>query len=373
MINKVLTAGAALLLGTSLVHAGGLDRSGQPIGLIFEEGNAIQFTFSSVTPSVSGVSVGPGLGTGGSGNMASAYTQLGFGIKYDFNDKVSVALLYDQPFGADVAYDAAAPYYAAGSVAVVDSSALTGVLRYRLNENFSLHGGIRYQTVSADVSKPRAAGYAIETDQSSATGYLVGAAYERPDIALRVALTYNSAITHDIVGTETCAVPIPACAGTTATTSVDTPQSLNLDFQTGVAANTLVFGSIRYAQWTAFDYAPPVHAALGLGSLQSYDDDTVSYSIGIGRRFNDQWSGALTVGYEAPQGGFAGDLAPVDGQVSLGLGATYTGEGFKVTAGVRQVWLGDATTEHPTLAGVDGADFTGNSATAFGLQFTTTF
>ncbi|NCO87468.1 MAG: hypothetical protein GW886_12640 [Rhodobacterales bacterium] len=372
-MNKVLTAGAALMLGTTLAHAGGLDRSGQPIGLIFEEGNAIQFTFSSVTPSVSGVSVGPGLGTGGSGNMAASYTQLGFGIKYDINDQFSVALLYDQPFGANVDYDPAAAYYAAGSVAVVESTALTGVLRYRLNENFSVHGGVRYQTVNAAVSKPRVAGYDLTTEASSATGYLVGAAYERPDIALRVALTYNSAITHDIVGTETCAAPLAFCAGTTATTSVDTPQSINLDFQTGVAANTLVFGSIRWAQWTAFDYAPPVHAGLGRGSLQSYDDDTISYSIGVGRRFNDQWSGALTVGYEAPQGGFAGDLAPVDGQVSLGLGATYTGEGFKVTAGVRQIWLGDATTEHPTLAGVDGAEFTGNTATAFGLQFTTSF
>lgn len=372
-MHNILTAGAALLIGTSLAHAGGLDRSGQPIGLIFEEGNAIQFTFSSVNPSVSGTSVGPGLGTGGSGNMAASYTQLGFGFKYDINDQFSVALLYDQPFGANVDYDPTAAYYAAGSVAVVESSALTGVLRYRLNKNFSVHGGIRYQTVTADVAKPRAAGYTLETDDSSATGYLVGAAYERPDIALRVALTYNSAITHDLVGTETCAAPAPFCAGTTATTPVDTPQSINLDFQTGVAADTLVFGSIRYAQWTAFDYAPPVHAALGLGSLQSYDEDTISYSIGIGRRFTDEWSGALTVGYEAAQGGFAGDLAPVDGQLSLGLGATYTGDGYKVTAGVRHVWLGDATTEHPTLAGVDGAEFSGNTATAFGLQFTTSF
>lgn len=370
-MKNVLNVGAALLLTTTAATAGGLDRSGQGVGIIFEDGNAAQLSFGSVMPSVTGTATGLGLGGASSGNMAADYTQFSFGLKYDINEQFSFGLIFDQPYGADVDYgEADGTYYTGPATADVDSNAITALLRYKLDGGFSVHGGLRYQTVSASVSKPTIpGGYTLESEDSSANGYVVGVAYERPEIALRVALTYNSAITHDITATETCAVT--ACA--TATTSVDTPESFNLDFQTGIAEDTLLFGSIRHAKWTQFDYAPPGHAGLGQGSLQSYDNDTTAYSLGIGRRFNETWSGAVTVGYEDGTGGFAGDLAPTDGNTSLGLGATYTGEGYKVTGGVRYIWLGDADTEHPLIDGATGSEFRDNSAVAAGLSVTYSF
>lgn len=368
-MKKTLTTGAALLLTTTAAFAGGLDRSGQGVGILFEDGNVVELSFGSVTPDVSGTGF-----SGGSGNMAESYVQLGAGLKYDIRDNVSVAIIFDQPYGASVDYSGAdATYYTGAASADVTSSSITAMARYKIDGNFSVHGGLRYQTVEASVSKPTVAGYNIDSESSSAVGFAVGAAYERPEIALRVALTYNSAITHDIEATETCAVPAACGTGVTATTSVDTPESFNLDFQTGVAADTLVFGSIRYAKWTQFDFAPPVHGALGQGSLQSYDDDTVAYSIGVGRRFTDEWSGALTIGYEAATGGFAGDLAPTDGNTSLGLGATYTGDGFKVTGGVRYIMLGDADTDNPTAPGTVGTAFTDNTAIAAGVKVVYSF
>jgi long-subunit fatty acid transport protein len=370
---------AALLLTTTAATAGGLDRSGQGIGVIFTEGNTIELSYGQVTPSVTGTATGTGLGMQNSGNMASAYNSVSLGVKYQFNEDLSLAVIFDQPFGASVDYgEADAAYYTGPATADVTSSAITAVARYQINSNFSVHGGLRYQTVEASVTKPTAANYAIDSEASSATGYLVGVAYERPEIALRVALTYNSAITHDITATETCAVAA-ACPGVAVTTSVDTPESFNLDFQSGVAENTLVFGSIRYAKWTQFDFAPPSHAAIGLGSLQSYDNDTVAYSLGVGRKFNDNWSGALTVGYEGETGGFAGNLAPTDGNTSVGLGATYTMDNIEITGGVRYIWLGDADTEHPNptnvpaLVGTTGSEFRDNTATAIGLKVSYNF
>ena len=311
--------------------------------------------------------------------MASPYTQMGLGFKYQVKDNLSLSLIIDQPFGASVDYgDADDGYYTTtaggASTAEVSGSAITAVARYNINSNFSVHGGVRYQTVEAAVSKPPVEGYEIDSEANSANGYLVGVAYERPEIAMRVALTYNSAISHDITATETCsAALLPACAGTTAVTTVETPESFNLEFQSGVAANTLVFGSIRYAKWTQFDYAPPVHAALGQGSLQSYDDDTISYALGVGRKFSDQWSGALSIGYEAATAGFAGDLAPTNGSKSIGIGGTYTADAFKITGGVRYIMLGDAETEHPVVAGIAGSEFTDNSAIAIGIKISTSF
>ena len=367
------------MLTTTAATAGGLDRSGQGIGIIFEEGNAVELSFGQITPTVTGIASGLGLAGVGSGNMASPYTQMGLGFKYQVKDNLSLSLIIDQPFGASVDYgDADAGYYTTtaggASTAEVSGSAITAVARYNINSNFSVHGGVRYQTVEAAVSKPPVEGYEIDSEANSANGYLVGVAYERPEIAMRVALTYNSAISHDITATETCSVALlPACAGTTAVTTVETPESFNLEFQSGVAANTLVFGSIRYAKWTQFDYAPPVHAALGQGSLQSYDDDTISYALGVGRKFSDQWSGALSIGYEAATAGFAGDLAPTNGSKSIGIGGTYTADAFKITGGVRYIMLGDAETEHPVVAGIAGSEFTDNSAIAIGIKISTSF
>ncbi len=376
-MKNLMTVGAALLLTTTAATAGGLDRSGQGVGIIFEEGNSAELSFGSVSPSISGDATGTGL-TGASGNMAGKYSQVGIGIKNQIADNLSVSLVFDQPFGASVDYnDTTGGYYATGAKADVSSTAITAVARYSLSDSISVHAGLRRQSVKADITIPLgvAGNYDFSSESSSGNGFLVGAAYERPEIAMRFALTYNSSVDHDIEGTETC-YSAAICSGTPETTKVTTPESINLDFQTGVAADTLVFGSIRYAKWTQFDFKPSGYATITSGgSLQKYDEDTMSYNVGVGRKFSDTWSGALSFGYEAAQGGFAGNLAPTDGNKSVGLGATYTGDGFKVTGGVRYVMLGDADTEHPVaaLAGTTAAEFRDNSALAFGLKVSTSF
>ncbi|MFT6169527.1 MAG: hypothetical protein ACJAR9_001646, partial [Celeribacter sp.] len=74
---------AGLAVTTTGAFAGGIDRSGQSISALFEDGNYLEFSFGSVSPNVSGVQTGafgsivPGIGQS-SGNMAADYTQLGF-------------------------------------------------------------------------------------------------------------------------------------------------------------------------------------------------------------------------------------------------------------------------------------------------------
>ena len=94
-MKKILTVGAALMLTTTAATAGGLDRSGQGIGIIFEEGNAVELSFGQITPSVTGIASGVGPGDVGSGNMASPYTQMGLGFKYQVKDNLSLSLIID--------------------------------------------------------------------------------------------------------------------------------------------------------------------------------------------------------------------------------------------------------------------------------------
>ncbi|MFZ1347253.1 MAG: hypothetical protein WAS32_10040, partial [Tabrizicola sp.] len=221
--------------------------------------------------------------------------------------------------------------------------------------------GLRYETVHGEVSLPSIpGGYTLNTNHDSELGYVVGVAWEKPEIAARVALTYNSAITHTLDATETGLL-----AGTS-NFDTEVPQSVNLEFQTGIAKDTLLFGSIRWQEWTAFiidpdGYIPP-------DPLVDYASDRVTYNLGIGRRFNENWAGAVTLGYEKTDGKPTGNLGPTDGMISIGLAATYTMDNMKITGGIRYVEIGDATTK-PPISGV----FTGNSGVGVGVKIGYTF
>nr|WP_092078026.1 outer membrane protein transport protein [Poseidonocella sedimentorum] len=369
-----------------MASAGGIDRSGQSIGLIFEEGNYAQLSFGSVSPDVSGAQViavptlaGVIPAGSESGNMSGSYTQFSLGFKQAYDNGLEMAFILDQPFGADVEYPDDETYFAAGSTAELSSTAITGIVKYSLPNNVSVFGGLRYQSLEAKAYIPfvtASAGptagvpYEVDGEKDWGLGYLLGVAYERPDIALRVALTYNSAIDHEIDTYETSALNP---GGLDTVTDVSTPQSLNLEFQSGIAADTLLFGSVRWVDWSEFDISPQDYDALldfsrGAGdySLVSYDDDTTSYSLGLGRRINETWSAAVTVGYEASAGGFASNLGPTDGRTSIGLAATYTDGPMKITGGVSYVRIGDAET---TLDGTSQAtEFDDNSAIGWGLR-----
>ena len=381
--RKIIIAAAAMGASATAAYAGGIERSSLSTGILFEEGNYVEFSFGSVAPDVSGVQVGtfdttpaggttvvPGLGQS-SGDVASDYTLLSFGYKNDLTDKLDLAIIVDQPIGANVNYAAATaipPYVynaGTGSQADVESLGLTALLRYQLQNNVSVYGGLRAIRTKGEVSLFTS--YTMNTTTETDFGYVVGAAWEKPEIAARVALTYQSAITHDFTATEAFpAVPIPT---STTQFSSTIPQSVTLEFQTGVAADTLLFGSVKWTDWSEFDISPTIFGATSGGSsLVDYDDDVITYNLGLGRRFSDEWSGAILLGHEKSQGGFSGNLGPTDGFTSVGLAVTRTIDNVEVTLGGRYVWIGDAETENGTNPGNALGDFDDNSGVALGLR-----
>jgi long-subunit fatty acid transport protein len=298
--------------------------------------------------------------------MSPTYLTLGFAYKNELSDQLSIALIIDQPYGGNVDYPTGTNYFAAGATAEVNSTAITGLVKYQVNDNTSVYGGLRYQTIKSEVEIP-AQPYTLETESTSGLGFVVGAAYEMPEIALRVALTYSSEIDHEQDTLENDVLPT--------VTEFNSPQSINLDFQTGVAQDTLVFGSIRWAEWSSFAFTPAGYAGATSGSsLLSYDDDTITYNLGVGRRINDEFSAFASIGYEAATGGYSGNLGPTDGFTSIGLGGTYQiQENLKVTGGIRYVLVGDTKVASPFDPSADGAVFEDNTALGGGLQITYNF
>lgn len=368
-MKNVLTAGAALLLTTSAVHALGLDRSGQSTGILFQEGNYAELSFGYVMPSLEGQDLEIGAGTSETGNIGEEFGVLGFGYKRDIDDRLSIAVIFDQPYGADVLYPEAASGSAnlGETAATVDSNAVTGLALYKIDDNWSVFGGLRAQTLEAEVTLSGAAygpgsGYNVVFEKETAFGYTLGAAYEIPAIALRVALTYHSEIEYSLGTTET----IPGL-GTPPSedTKVTTPQAVNLDFQTGIAQDTLLFGSIRWADYDVTEVVPE-NFGRSLTDLSTGQE----YTIGIGRRFSDAFSGSISIGYEAEgDDDLVSPLSPTNGNTSISVGGQYTVDNITYSGGVSYTMFGDAFAE--TAAAV--AEFEGSSALAVGLRVGYTF
>lgn len=376
MKRILMTTAAAVALAGS-AQAGGIDRSGQGLGALFETGRYVELSFGSVQPSIDGRDL---LGNP-TGSVGPDYTQLSLSYKQDINDKLSFALVLDQPFGANVKYDGSpATTLLGGTNADASATSLTGILRYKLGNGMSVHGGIRATKSEATVGLTGRAygplnGYKVDLASDTAAGYLVGAAFEKPEIALRVAVTYHSATTHKFSTVETGPVfdpdgpgPIPAgpYLNGSSVTEVDLPQSVNLDFQSGVAKDTLVFGQIRWADWSAFRLDPQRFKAVTGGGLIDLDD-SITYSLGVGRKFNDNWAGALSVSYEDKGDPLVSPLAPTNGKFGVTLGATYTRDNMKISMGVNYTKVGDAQPETGT-PDTARALMTNNDAIGFGMK-----
>jgi long-subunit fatty acid transport protein len=371
---------AALLLATSTVaQAGALDRTLQPVGVIFEDGSYAELSYGFTSPEVSGTATIPGLGAFGSGNVRGDFSAVTLSFKVDVSDRVSVAIVVEQPFGADVDYGDADPGYPiAGSSAEFRSSSVTVLGRYEINESFSVHGGARHITTDADLfvnavvptpAGPGLLNYDADYESDSDTAFVVGAAYERPEIALRVALTYASEteFSNDLsYSTGLVGAPGPETEGTVEYTL---PQTLTLDVRTGIAANTLLFGQIRWADWSETEIISPEYA---FNPVVDYEEDVYTYTLGLGRQVTDQLSAAASVIYEAQtssdfdpavEDSGVSNLAPTDGQLGLQLAGTYlVGHGLELSGGVRYTRLGDATTRS------FGAEFESNNAVSVGLR-----
>ena len=301
--------------------------------------------------------------------MAQDYLNYSFAYKTDLSDALSVAVMYEQAFGEAVEYNNLAyPLNAAlGTVFTAEraGTALSTVLHYEMDGGFSVHGGLCFVTMSAEIEFSTR-GQKVTYGDSSDVVYLVEAAHEIPEIALRASLTYNSSTkqNNSITCTQVApganmvspVAPIGPDAG--ATGKYTLPQSVNLDVQTGMAEATLVLASARWAEWTKT--ATKTQTAL---RTIDYSNDVFIYSSGVARRLNDDLALLGRVNFERGTGGLASNIAPTDGQVGLSLAAIYDVGNARIPGGVNYSCIGDATTEAPI-----SVSFTNNHALGVGLR-----
>lgn len=264
----------------------------------------------------------------------------------------------------------------------ISSQNFTGVMGLKLGSKrqFQVYGGPVLQKIQGEVSLrgnayKASTGYDASIPNDSSTGWMAGIAYSKPEIALKAALTYRSSIKHNVPVAES--LPLLAVRGEenklTSNLNIKTPESINLDFQTGVNPTTLLTAKVRYVPWSKFAITPNLYNKAtkyeypeGL-PLVSYDKDSWTAEVGLGKKLSDKWAISGAVGWDSGAGNPATSLGPVDGNWNLGLGARYmlTPE-WSISGGAKYLKFGDAKAKLPdeTIVG----DFTNNDGWVYGLR-----
>lgn len=343
----------ALMASTtaSMAAAAGIERTPPSTRVLFEEGRYMEFSLSYVDPDVSGTggSAGPGFPIPGStGNILKDFSTFGAAYKADLGGRLSYALILDQPFGVSLNYPRG---FYEGTSSDLETTALTGMLGYDVTPRWTVYGGLRAQRMEAEGAVPFLGGYTIETDTDIGLGYMAGIAYQRPEIALRVALSYYSGIEHSFDTEEFGSID--------GTIDVETPQQVALEFQSGIAANTLIFGSVRWVDWPQFEIDPDNYP-LAM-PMVAYEDPWMNYRLGIGHQFNERLAGAFEVSYEPQTDTVMPALGPVDGGTILTASLSYDLDPFIISGGVSYGWLNSAENEL-------GTTFDGGTLQGIGIR-----
>jgi len=150
-------------------------------------------------------------------------------------------------------------------------------------------------------------------------GWRTGVAYEIPEYAMRASLVYNSRVKYDSLSgtvdlTQVKAPFAPLNAApygrvTSVFGEAEAPDSLELKVQSGIAPDWLAFGSVKWTNWSVLQSIPlcPVatkgractaSSPTKLTSLDLLYQDGWTVTGGIGHKFNEQWTGAVSLTWD---------------------------------------------------------------------------
>ena len=332
-MKKLFNSGLVALLATTpfFVNAEGLERINIDPSFMFTEGSSAEIGFANISPSFPAVK-----GTGSSFTfqsglkVAPSFSALTGSVKTELGDNFDLGLFYtNQGNGVGIDYGTIGSEANVTIKADLEIPTLAMIGKYQINEAMSVFVGAKQSTVKAgatlklgnDTSSISGNGNPLpdvtshwELSKKSGIGAIYGAAYEMPEIALRVVLTVEDDIDLNIAATTKGG----AAATGTATASIG--DAISLNFQTGIAEDTLLFGNIRRSSWA--DNQVKVPTAAGLAQVSSFSDGD-SYSLGIGRKISDDLSVSISGFYDGSSGGAVSELAPTGSTKTLSVGGKY--------------------------------------------------
>lgn len=329
-LKSAMVAMAASVALASAAQAGGLERGGYNIDLLFDTSRfATEAVGTYVMPqrklnNVVDNNAGDGTPGGPANGVkdTESYLVPRLGAKVGIGEYVDCMADYSQPYGAHS--NPGRNWAGANSNTETDIGsdgyAATCSVKFQAGKGqLRVIGGVSHLEVSGFKERlvfvlPPAAGTGIgRVDlEGSGTGWRTGVAYEIPEIAFRASAVYYSEVNlNSISGTlDLTQVPIPVPGGGVVTPifgAATMPQAFEIKVQSGIAPGWLAFGSVKWVDWSVLQsiaLCPTAAAALGCSaatqatSLDLYYRDGWTVTGGVGHKFNDNLSGLVALTWD---------------------------------------------------------------------------
>ncbi|TCL67271.1 OmpP1/FadL family transporter [Rhizobium sp. BK251] len=339
MASRMLSGGAlSLIIFSSSIapsFAGGLERGGYNIDLLFDTSrvtmessatyvkperklkNVVDTDTSNTNPLAN-----PPTWGGGDLNYRphTAEDTPGYwiprvGIKVGVTDAVDCLADYSQPWGAhdDPGLNWAGANQNIETKVESDNYALTCSYKFDAGPGqLRLIGGGFYQEVGGFKERlvqdftgtglPFSGVGRLELSDNG-WGWRTGVAYEIPEYAIRTSLVYNSVVElSNLTGTIDLTNLGPMFTKYDVSGSATMPDSLEWKWQTGIAPDWLAFGGVKWTAWSKLQvltFSPAVVTPLTPPTtLDLIYRDGWTVTGGVGHKFNDQWSGAVSLTWD---------------------------------------------------------------------------
>lgn len=364
MASKILKLSAFAFLASasvfSVANAGGFGRGTADTDILYEEGNFNLRAGATYVSPTRKYTVNPNPALVGTSNLA-AYVIPSAAVKLNIFDDLRCTGTFVQAFGGDAEY--AVPTVS-GTVSehlsVYEGGATCGYKFDMSKGRAWILGGIFHEQFDYSQDKSTLVGPVNLKLAGTAQGFRLGAAYEIPEIALRVQAMYRSGSSHSAdgfldgpVGALAPALintPKPPILGGGLWAATDMlpsiaaigtgklPQSFEFKGQSGIAPEWLAFASVKWTDWSVLNQLLVTKASDGSpisANIYNYRDGW-TVSAGVGHSFTESFSGAASLTWDRGVGtgfdlssdswtlGAGGSLKDaMGGELRFGGGITY--------------------------------------------------
>ena len=375
-----LTLAAAMLASPAI--SGGWEAGRLDSSFMYQEGSYAEAGSSSIDYDINGTTQ-----ANKTHKMAKNQTRTNLAFKMEYGnfdigltrymsgaiqlDGQNTAAKVDPPGCNPLVATAAASVAQAGYCSIVPSADVTAhsmalLGKYSINDNISVLGGLnRYDLETSTVTT--VAGYYVVSGDEMAP--VAGAAYENKEIALRVELMVQAETDMTLSAASSLSPLDPNAPSSISGASLVIPQTMTLSFQSGIAEDTLLFGSVHKADWKTAQIVIPANTTHASGAVTNTGSDfanRTAYSVGIGRKLNDSLSVLGSYATEGGSGSTSTDpFTLTNGSQTLALGARYTYENMTISGGYSYTKVGDVTMTHSTGL---SSTYTDNKVTGLGLK-----
>lgn len=377
---RFISLTALCAVTASSAYAGGWETGKLDTSFLYESGNYAEFSYGNLDYSIEGTTQ-----AGVTHKMAKDQTRVSVSGKFNLGRLEIGISSFDsgaiQMDGQSAATSRAACATAASTsnatamgqncsiVASADANLDTQAIiaKYKLNDNFSLIGGLRRVKLANSTVGTLRTDYSINSN--SETGAIYGVAYSRPDIALRLELIHSEAKKMKLSGTASglMAASFGNNVPFADSSELNVPKAMTLKFQTGIAKDTLLMASVHRVDWKAAQIDLNFNGAAAAATLDIASDfsDTTAYSIGLGRKFTDNTSGSISYSWEDGAGATStSGFTMSNGSKTISLGLKHKLDNVTISGGVSYTEVGDVDVAKSGLTSA----YSNNSVTALGFK-----